>query len=64
MAKPSRLSTVSPGCDASCLGNPRAQPISPPVGEMPGRARGRPRYDIRDVSTFPCRRLAADTICN
>ncbi|NKL76057.1 hypothetical protein GFL18_06370 [Rhizobium leguminosarum bv. viciae] len=37
---PSCSSTVSPCCNADCLGSRCGQPISPPVGEMPGRAEG------------------------
>ncbi|TAY35469.1 hypothetical protein ELH93_03650 [Rhizobium leguminosarum] len=40
VAKPSCLSTISPRWTLIVWGSQCAQPISPPVGEMPGRAEG------------------------
>ncbi|RFB91507.1 hypothetical protein B5K08_14405 [Rhizobium leguminosarum bv. trifolii] len=40
VAKPSRPSTVSAFVTFVVLRRPYPQPISPPVGEMPGRAEG------------------------
>ncbi|PCK78630.1 hypothetical protein CPT34_23785 [Rhizobium sophoriradicis] len=52
VAKPSRLSTISPSRDAGCLGSQQAQPISPPVGEMQGRG-GPARHNGQRRRKFP-----------